>query len=29
MTDLVILLIGAGCTLFFAGLLILVDRVRG
>jgi hypothetical protein len=29
MTDLVILLIGAGCALFFAGLVALCDRVRG
>jgi hypothetical protein len=29
MTDIVILLIGAGCVLFFAGLLALCDRVRG
>ena len=29
MTDIVILLIGAGCGLFFAGLLVLCDRVRG
>lgn len=27
MTDVVILLIGAGCTAFFAGLLVLCDRV--
>ncbi len=27
MTDLVILLIGAGCAAFFAGLLVLCDRV--
>ena len=29
MTDVTILLIGAGCALFFAGLLALCDRVRG
>lgn len=29
MTDLLIVLIGAGCALFFAGLLALCDRVRG
>ena len=29
MTDLLILLISAGCALFFAGLLALCDRVRG
>ncbi len=29
MTDLLILLIGACCALFFAGLLALCDRVRG
>jgi len=29
MSDLLILLIGAGCVLFFAGLLALCDRVRG
>ncbi len=29
MTDLVIALIGACSALFFAGLLALVDRVRG
>jgi hypothetical protein len=28
-TDIVILLIGAGCALFFTGLLALCDRVRG
>ena len=28
MTDIVILLIGAVCTAFFAGLLVLCDRVR-
>jgi len=28
-TDLMILLIGAGCALFFTGLLALCDRVRG
>jgi hypothetical protein len=28
MTDIVILLIGTGCALFFAGLLTLCDRVR-
>ncbi len=27
MTDAVILLIGAGCAAFFAGLLVLCDRV--
>jgi hypothetical protein len=29
MTDIVILLIGTGCGLFFVGLLALCDRVRG
>lgn len=29
MTDLTIVLIGAGCAVFFAGLLALCDRVRG
>ncbi len=29
MTDLHIALIAAGCVLFFAGLLVLCDRVRG
>jgi hypothetical protein len=29
MTDLYILLIGAACTLAFAGYLVLCDRVRG
>jgi hypothetical protein len=29
MSDLLILAIGAGCALFFAGLLALCDRVRG
>ena len=29
MTDLLILVIGIVCVAFFAGLLILVDRVRG
>jgi hypothetical protein len=28
-TDILILLIGMGCVAFFAGLLILCDRVRG
>ena len=27
MTDIAILLIGAGCAAFFAGLLVLCDRV--
>jgi hypothetical protein len=27
MSDVVILLIGAGCEAFFAGLLVLCDRV--
>jgi hypothetical protein len=27
MSDVVILLIGAGCAVFFAGLLVLCDRV--
>jgi hypothetical protein len=27
MSDVVILLIGAGCAAFFAGLLVLCDRV--
>ncbi len=27
MTDVVILLIGAGCAVFLAGLLVLCDRV--
>jgi hypothetical protein len=26
-TDVIILLIGAGCAVFFAGLLVLCDRV--
>jgi len=29
MTDLLIVLIGASCALFFTGLLALCDRVRG
>jgi hypothetical protein len=29
MTDLLILVIGAGCALSFAGLLALCERVRG
>ncbi len=29
MTDIVILLIGGGCTLFLVGLLGLCDRLRG
>ncbi len=28
MSDVVVLLIGAGCAAFFAGLLALCDRVR-
>jgi hypothetical protein len=28
MTDLYIVLIAAGCVVFFAGLLVLCDRVR-
>ncbi len=27
MTDVVILVIGAGCAAFFAGLMVLCDRV--
>ncbi len=29
MTDLLILVIGAGCALFFSGLLALCERLRG
>jgi hypothetical protein len=29
MTDLLIMIIGAGCALFFAGLVALCERVRG
>jgi hypothetical protein len=29
MTDLLILIIGAGCALFFSGLVALCERVRG
>jgi hypothetical protein len=29
MTDLLTLVIGAGCALFFSGLLALCERLRG